>query len=199
MSNGARFAYTIEEKAVLFDQFSKAMELAREGQRPFESVSRSQQAVIMDDSIVVQPKVTTDEAGKIFHVTGEWKTAAAAFDAGDYTHRWGLASEPAKIPMEVRPVDQRMRAVPLGEVRTAEQIVALYPRQVSPIAALGFGARFPKEQERAPHIVVWRDALGQFWYLSLDVNFGVRGRSVSVFRVDPDNGFSAGCCVLVGE
>lgn len=199
MSNGT-CVWTPEDKAVVFDQFSKGMELVRENQRERQVVSSCLQAIISTDLVVsVLPKIQTTPDGKIFHVMGDWKTAAEAFDAGNYVHRWGLASEPAKIPMEVRPVDQRIRPVPLGKLTRAEDIVRAYPRMVSPISALAFGARCPKEQEETPHITLWADALGQLWCVNLNVSIGDRGRGVSVRRVDPDRRFHGGCRVLLGE
>lgn len=106
MSNST-FVWTPEETVIGFAQFSKGMELAREGQRSPETVSRALQAVIMDDDIIVVPKVIQTPTGKIFHVTSDVKirTAADAIAALNCPVKWGLAETPAKIPMVIQPVD----------------------------------------------------------------------------------------------
>lgn len=186
-------------KDVVFDQFADCMKLVQEGNRTPEEASVYLSAMISGDNIVVIPKVTTTPTGKIFHVTSNWKSAEEAISAGNYVHRLGQASDPLRIPMVIRPVNQLMRAVRLGKVMTATEILTTYPNMVSPIAALTFGAKRPKKQEEAPYIALWLDALGQVWCVVLSVNFRNCGRCVDFRQVNPDHEFIADCRILLDE
>jgi hypothetical protein len=197
MSNG-KFINTPEEKAVLFDQFSKVMEVVREGNRPAEAVSRALQAAIRDDNIVIQPKVETSGDVKIYHVIANFANATEAIEACDCPLKWGFADgRMAKVPMVVQPVNQRMRIVVPRRVVYNRELPTFLPNLVSPIAALGFGFKFPKEQVERPIGTVWRDATGRFWCVYLRVDCGQRG--VSVGQVDPDGYWVGNCGFLVGE
>jgi len=195
MSNNV---YTETEIAAVFAQFSKVMELAREGQRPAEVVSRALRAVISDDDVVVVPKVTTaPDGGKILHVTGNARSAQEAIDALDCPMKWGLADKPAEIPIVIQPVDCRTRLVPLGQVRTSKEILGLYPKILNPAEFFALGAKFPGEQRDNPIVDIWLDAVGRFWYAILDVGGGQR--SVDVYRNHPDLKWYERCRVPVRE
>ena len=193
MSNGTVVAV---DKNVLFDQFSRAMELVREGRRRPEQVSPVLQAIIADDVISITPKAVA-LAGGIFHVTGNFGSVAEALDAGNYDVRWGLAENPAEIPLVVQPVDCKVRAVPLGKVVKTGELFELYPRIVGPMELFTFGVKLPEEQRKAPHFTVWLDHKGQFWFAVLHV-FD-RERGVDVRRNDPVDEWSGHCRVLVRE
>ncbi|MBI4050830.1 MAG: hypothetical protein HY396_02550 [Candidatus Doudnabacteria bacterium] len=198
MSSGV-FEYTAEEKAALLDQFGDVLGLVQERKRHPRHISRALQAAIGDDEIVVVPKIIQTPTGKIFHVTsdGKIRTAADAISALNCPVKWGLAEKPVEIPMIIQPVDCRVRVVPLGEIRTTEEVYSLYPGIVSPAEFFAFGTKFPEEQREAPIFTVWLDALGRFWEAILAVY--VRERDVGVSRVRPDIEWLAYCRVLVRE
>jgi hypothetical protein len=197
MSNG-KFVCTPQEKAVLFDQFSRVMEDVREGIRPAEVVSRALQAAIGDDNIIVQPKVEMAGDVKIYHVVANFANATEAIKACDCPLTWGFADgRMAEVPMAVQPVDQRMRIVVPGRVVYTRELPELLPKLVSPIAALGFGFKFPKEQIERPIVTVWRDAVGRFWCVCLGI-FGDQ-RDVRVDQSGPGDGWGGSCGFLVGE
>lgn len=199
MSSGTRFDYTLEDRSVLLGQISDVTKFANEQLRPAARISLALQAAIMDDDIIVVPKVTQTPTGKIFHVTSDVKirTAADAIAATGCKVKWGLAETPEKIPMVIHPVDCRVRAVPLGQVRTTEEIYSFYPKIMTPAEFLAFGARFPKEQEEARHFTVWLDGTGRFWYAVLFI----RGdeRNVLVRGCRPGGRFYVRSRVLVRE
>jgi hypothetical protein len=195
MSSGMN-VYSAEQSHILFGQVTDVMELAREGKRPFESVSRSLQAIISDDETVIVPKISVTPTGKIYHITGNSRTAVAAFEALNCPVKWGLADKPAKIPMILQPVDAKVRLAPLGKVMTTEEIYNL-PKIASPAQVLAFGAKFQAEQLEGPIVTVWLDALGQFWYLvlyRLD-----DGRDVRVGQGGLQDEWRGGCRVLLCE
>ena len=140
MSNG-QYVYTPEQKSVTFDQFSKAMELVREGNCPPETAKRALQAMISGDDIVTAPKVTSTPNGKLFHVTSDRniRTGTDAINGLDCKVKWGLAETPDKIPMILQPVDEQVRAVPLGKVMTAEEIYLSFPKSTTPAGWAAFG------------------------------------------------------------
>jgi hypothetical protein len=196
MSNGT-FVWTPEQTAAGFAQFSKAMELVREGHRRPEIVSRALQVVIGDEDIITAPKMITTPTGKIFHVTGNFRTAEEAIASTDCKVKWGLAETPAKIPMIIQPVDCKVRAIELGKTMTTEEIYKTFPNIISPAEALAFGAKFQQEQTEAPHFTVWLDAAGRFFYVVLGV--GSDERSVNVDGDDPGGQWGGRCRVLVRE
>ncbi len=197
MSNGAaaRFVYTEQQQAALFAQFSKTMELAREGQRNPQMVSRALQSVISDDDIIVQPKVMMTTDGKTFHVVGNFNSAAEAIEAGQYRVKWGAAEKPSDIPLIIQPVDCLVRAIPLGKLTKTEELFNLFPRIVDPMTFLTFGAKVPEEQRCSPVFTVWKDTLGQFWRAVLSV-YG-DGRCLGANPVSPGAEWDADCRVLV--
>lgn len=196
MSNGAPFEYTIEEKAALFDQFSRAMQIAREGQRPADFVSRAQQAVIGDDMIIVKPKVEIVAGEKIFLITGEFNTALDVI-AG-YPVKWGYADGKAdQIPLIIQPGDVRGRLVNWGRKVYNHELPKLLPNLMDPFNTLRFGLKFPDEQRKRPIGTVWRDANGRFWYVYLGVYDG-RLR-VDVGPSDPGAFWYGGVDFLVRE
>ncbi len=203
MSNGnSIFTYTQEQEAGLFAQFSKSMEIARERQRPYDTIKQSLQAIISDDVIVqVTPKVIASaDGGKVLHVTGNFDSAALALEAGNYDGRYGFAESAkqiAKVPMIVQPVDRKVRAVPLGQFRKNSELFELYPKMADPMTLFTLGAKFPKEQLDAPIFVVWKDHLGQFMYAVL--HRGVSRRSVRVRQDHPDGGWNGYDRVLLCE
>ncbi|KKS34203.1 MAG: hypothetical protein UU95_C0016G0035 [Parcubacteria group bacterium GW2011_GWC2_42_12] len=185
MSNSTlkqKFDYTLDEQAALLSQFGHVMEAVNERQRPAARVSLALQAAISDDDIVVVPKVTTTPTGKVFHVTGNAQSAKEAIDALNCPVKWGLAETPEKIPLIIQPVDCRARFIPLGRVRTTEEIYN-FPKILPPTEFFALGAKFPKEQCEAPILDVWLDAVGRFWYAILTVN-GVQ-RDVDVRQAHP--------------
>lgn len=187
MSSGTlkqRFDYTLDEQAALLSQFGHVMEAVNERQRPAARVSLALQAAISDDDIVVVPKVTMTSTGKAYHVTGNARSAKEAIDALNCPVKWGLAEKPAEIPMIIQPVDCRVRAIPLEQVRTTEEIYGLYSKILTPAEFFAFGAKFPEEQREAPHFTIWLDANGQFWDAILGVDGGER--YVSVLQYHPD-------------
>lgn len=189
MSNG-EFAYTAEQTAALFAQFSKAMELARERQRDPMFVSRQLQPII-------DPNIVAASVAGVFHVIGNFSSAAEAIDAGDYPVKWGYAEKPDEIPLIIQPVDCFVRAVPLGRLTKARDMFSLYPRMIDPMTAFTFGVCFPEEQRKASHITLWMDTVGELWYVSLDVTG--RPRLVRVRQVGPGGVFLDSCRVLVRE
>lgn len=191
------FEYTLEEQAALLGQFADAMEIARERKRPVKTISHALQAIISDDDIVAVQKFVLTPTGKLFHVTGNCQSAKEAVDATDCPLKWGLAEKPAEIPMIIQPVDCRARAIPLGQVRTTERIYKLYPKILTPAEFFAFGAKFPEEQRKAPHLTVWLDANGLFCCALLDVN-GAQ-RRVRVNRDSPGDEWYEHCRVLVRE
>ncbi len=197
MSN-RKFEYSLEEKASLLAKFSKSMDLANEGARSFEAVSRPLQAIISDENIVVVPKVSiAPDGGRIFHVTANFASAQEAIDAGKYPRKWALANTPAEIPLVIQPVDSRVRAVSLGEYRRTKEIFGLYPNIMSPIAVLAFGALFPEEQRDKPIFSIWKDAVGKFWCVFLSTSDCER--LVGVFQEDLDDKWDDSSRVLVSE
>jgi hypothetical protein len=170
MSNDA-YVWTAEQTATGFAQFSKAMELVREGLRKPERVSSALQAIISDDDIIVAPKIIQAPTHKVFHVTSDPKirSAADAINALNCPVKWGIAETPAKIPMIIQPVDCKVRAILLGKVMSTEEIYKLYPKIVTPAEFFAFGAKFPEEQRKAPHFTIWLDAAGRFLCAFLDV------------------------------
>ncbi len=199
MSNGNRFEYTTEEKATLFAQFAKSQEFANEGKRPFETVSRSLQAIISPDTVVsFSPKVSVDGDGiKTFHVVGNFASLSDAVTAGDYNDIYGELSKPEKIPHIVHPVDQKVKAVPLGKTTTLQEIYDSYPRMASLMTLFTLGSQCKEEQREAPILIVWKDAFGRFWYAILD-GYG-SDRYALARRSGPDGGFGGRCRVLVCE
>lgn len=195
MSSGMN-VYSPEQFRTLFLQVKDVMDYAGEGKRSFESVARSLQAIISDDETVIVPKVTVTPTGKVYHITGNVRTAVDAFKALDCPVKWGFAETPAKIPMILQPVDAKVRLTPLGKVMTTEEIYNL-PRIASPAQVLAFGAKFPAEQLEDPILTVWLDALGQFWCLILSRDDGKR--FVGVDRSVPRGGWDDYCRVLLCE
>ncbi len=163
MSNGTRFAYTVEQKSVLLDQFSKAMELVRERNRRPEQVTQALQVIIGDEDIVTSPKVVKSPTGHVFHVISDPKIRSAAdvINALDCPIKLGLAKNPGDIPMVVQPVDCKVRPVPVGNMETADELFGLFPKIATPAEFFAFHARFPKERWKQPHITVWWDARGR--------------------------------------
>lgn len=199
MSSGTVFDYTAEEKAALLDQAADVLGLVQERKRSPQLVKQAFQAVIGDHEILVQPKISQTPSGNIFHVTSDVKirTAADVIAATGCKVKWGLAETPDKIPMIIQPVDEHVRAVPLGKVMTAEEIYFSFPKSTTPAGWAAFGAKFPEEQRKAPHIVIWLDASGRFFCGALRV-YDVE-RRVFVSPCIPDFKFNADCCVLVRE
>jgi len=204
MSNGnGTFDYTLEEQATLLAQFTKSGTLINERKRPFDTVSRSLQAIIADDSVIqITPKVIADAGdGKVLHVTGDYDSAALALDAGEYNDRYGFsenAKQIAKVPMIVQPVDRKVRiSPPLGRYVKTSEMFGLYPKMTDPMTLFTLGAKFPKEQLDGPIFVVWKDHAGQFWCAILG-GFGSR-RRVNVRRVSPDGKWDDGYRVLLCE
>jgi len=202
MGNGT-FVHTTEEKAILFAQFSKSMELAREGQRPFEDVSRPLQAIISDDMVVqITPKVVQSaDGGRVFHVIGDFESAESALVAGGYKYRYDYAAAKAnkivEVPMIIQPVDRKVRLVPLGQIRTTRELFGLYPKIADPMTLLTLGARFPKEQLEGPIFVVWKDHSRRFWYAILSRD-GF-DRYVDVIQYYPDYEWGGNYRVLLCE
>ncbi|MDO8668139.1 MAG: hypothetical protein Q7K35_03500 [bacterium] len=168
--SSSTFNYTLEEQASLLSQFGHAMELVNERQRPASRVSLALQAVIRDDDIVVVPKVTATPAGKVYHVTGNARSAQEAINLLSGLLKLNLASNPAKIPLIIQPVDCYVRAVPLGKIVKTRELFGLFPRIVSPMTLFAFGAKFPEEQRLARHFTLWANVDNQFWYALLGVN-----------------------------
>ncbi len=200
MSNG-KFTYTKEQEASLFAQFSKAMEIVRERQRPYETVKQSLQAIISDCEIQIKPKILAGADGdNVFHVTGNFGSASLALDAGKYDARYGYAESAraiAKVPMIVQPVDCKVRAVPLGQFRKNAEIFGLYPKIAGPMTLFTLGVKFPEKQFGGSIFVIWKDHKGQFWYAFLG---GTRGwRSVNVCLEDPNQGWASHDHVLLYE
>ncbi len=197
MSSGTAI---VNEWEVAFGQVADVMKLLREGNRTPASVKPALQSIISDDIVVVQPKVTMQGDVKIYHVVASFNNAAEVIEATGCPVRWGFADgNMGKVPMVVQPVNQRMRIVIPGRVVYNRELPKLLPNLVSPIAALGFGFRFPNEQTERPLATVWRDAVGRFWYVYLGV-YG-RQRSVRVRQFEPDDywGDHVGFLVGVGE
>lgn len=186
MSNGtATFAYTEQEKAAIFDQFSKSMEIAREGQRHPKRVSDALQCIIGDDDIIVRPKVTIVGGEKVYHITGDFNTAAEVIEAGNYPVKWGYADGKIdKVPMVIWSGDVRARIVVPGRVVYNRELPKLLPNMLDPFNALRFGVKFQSEQLERPIAVVCMDASGEFWYVYLD-RFDDE-RSVGVSQRGPD-------------
>ncbi len=198
MSSG-NFEYTLEEQAALLGQFADVMEAARERQRPAQKISLALSAAISDDDIIRVPKVVQTSTGKIFHVSSgnNIRSATDAINTLDCKVKRGLAETPNKIPMILQPVDEHVRAIPLGKVMTAEDIYFSFPKSTTPAGWAAFGAKFPEEQRKAPHIVIWLDASGRFFCGNLFVCGD--GRGVGVGPCGPGEEFHAYCCVLVRE
>lgn len=197
MSNG-KYVYSPEQELAVYRLGTKAMELVREANCRPELAQTALQAIISDDDIAITKKVVSTPNGKIFHVTSasNIRTGADAIKALDCKKKWGLAETPDKIPMIIQPVDEQVRAVQLGKVMTAEEIYVSFPKSTTPAGWAAFGAKFPKEQLEAPHIVVWLFQ-GQFFYGDLDVYVGER--DVRVNPCNPAIRFDDRCCVLVRE
>jgi hypothetical protein len=194
-----RFEYTLEERSLLLGKVSDVAKFAHEQLRPADRLSLALDAAISDDDIIVVPKVVQSPNGQIFHVTSgsNIRTGADAINALDCKVKWGLAETPNKIPIILQPVDETVRAVPLGKVMTAEEICFSFPKSTTPAGWAAFGAKFPEEQRKAPHIVIWLDASGQFFYGYLDICDDER--IVDVYPCRPGYGFDGRCCVLVRE
>lgn len=195
--SSSTFEYTLDERAVLLDQFASVMKITQERQRPAARVSLALQAAISDDDIVVVPKVTVTPTGKVYHITGNARSAKEAVDALDCPTKWGLAETPEKISMIIQPVDCQARAITLGQVRTTEEIYRLYPKILTPAEFFALGAKFPEEQRQAPLFMVWLDALGRFWCAVLGVDGGQR--LVGVGRICPDGKWNESYRVPVRE
>jgi hypothetical protein len=196
MSNGC-YVWAPEQKAVVFDQLSKFLELIREGKRSPE-VARVLQAVISDDDVTVTPKVATTARGEVFHVTANFKSAQEAIAALDCPVKLDLANyRPEEIPLVIQPVDCRVRAVPLDRVVKTSELFGLFPRPAGPLALFAFGAKFPDEQKKAHHFTVWLDGGGRFWYVVLFVCGDQR--CVEVFRTGPGNEWGERYRLLVCE
>lgn len=186
------------EWEVAFGQVADVMKMVREGNRTPGSISSAMQAVIGDHIITVQPKVTMDGDTKIYHVVANFANATEAVNACDCPVKWGYADgKMGEVPMVVQPVNQRMRIVIPGRVVYNRELPELLPNLVSPIAALGFGFKFPELQRNQPIATVWRDAQGGFWcvYLSVDGD----QRSVGVNQRGPGDGWGDDVGFLVGE
>ena len=197
MSNG-KYVYSPEQELAVYRLGTKAMELVREANCRPELAQTALQAMISDDDITIAKKVVSTPNGKLFHVTSasNIRTGSDAINGLDCKVKWGLAETPDKIPMILQPVDEQVRAVPLGKVMTAEEIYFSFPKSTTPAGWAAFGAKFPEEQRKAPHIVVWLFQ-GQFFYGLLFI-CDVR-RSVCVSQCRPGLRFYGGCCVLVRE
>lgn len=182
------------ERTLLY-QVGDVLNLMQEGKRRPVDVSRILQGIIADHDFTIRPKA--EAVAGVFHVVGNFTSAAAAIEAGKYPVKWGLAENPAKIPLIVQPVDCRVRAVRLGRRVKVKEMFGLYPRIVDPMTCFTFGARFPEEQEKATHITVWMDAKGRFLCALLFV-FGGR-RRVVVGPVGPEFEFGGVFLVLVRE
>lgn len=197
MSSGV-FEYSLEEKATLLDQFADVMELMRERQRPAQKISRAFQSLIADDDIIVQPKVTVVSGEKVYHITGDFNSAAEAIEAGDYPVKWGYADGKASaIPMVILPGDVRARIVVPGRVVYNRELPKLLPNMLDPFNALRFGAKFQSEQLERPLAAVWRDAAGEFWYIYLH-RYGDE-RLVDVSEHNPDDHWRGHVGFLVRE
>jgi hypothetical protein len=189
---------TAEDKATLFDQTSKVMELVREGNRSAQEVSKIMHGFIADDIIQVRPKIIAKKRSKIFHIGCNYKAAEEATDAGNYPRKWGWADgSPEKIPMVIQPVDQKTRMVPLGETRTAEDSYNLYPKAASPLSVLTFGAQFPDEQKDDPIFTVYKDSAGRFCCVVLSVSGD--DRFVNAGENRPRSEFYGHCRLLQNE
>ncbi len=195
MSNGT-FTYTQEQTVAHFAQFSKAMEMAREGQCDPANVTRALQAIIGRDEIVVASRVAVTPTGKIFHVTGDARSAAKAIEATGCPVKWNVAETPSKIPMSILPVDCHAQIAPLGKTTTTEEIYKI-PKIASFNQIFAFAAEFPAEQLDDPIVTVCLDAEGQFWYAIL-VRRG-SGRGVDVDQNHPDDEWDGVCRVLLCE
>jgi hypothetical protein len=192
-----RFEYSLVEKAALFSQFASVMKIAHNQERPAARISLALQAAVSDDDIIVIPKVIQTPTGKVFHVTGNARTATDAINALDCPVKQGLAGTPAKIPMILQPVDCKVRAVPLGMVISTEEVYSLYPKILTPAEFFAFGAKFPEEQRKASHFTIWLDAKGRFWRAVLGADVGRRG--VEVYLANPDVLWHVRYRVLVRE
>lgn len=179
----------------LWKQELSVRKMVLDGERSGAEYHRILQGIIADDDFQIIPKSVANS--RVFPVVGNYTSAAAAIEAGNYPVKWGLAENPEKIPLIIQPVDCRVRAVPLGRVVKVREMFGLYPRMVDPMACFTFGALFAKEQENAPHITVWKDSKGRFWYADLYVYDGER--DVGVREVDPEFEIGEGCLVLVRE
>ncbi len=200
MSND-KFNYTLEEQSTLLAQYTKMGTIINERQRPFNNVSPLLQAGIRGDDIVVVPRITVGDNGKLFHVTGNARTAVEAFDALGCEVRWGYAETPKKIPLIPGPVDENVRAIPLSELGDIRETGKLYEaygsKIISPISVIYFGIKFPDEQRERALFTIWLDALGQFWYVILSRSGSKR--SVNVSQDAPDARWGDGNCLLLRE
>ena len=172
--SSSSFNYRPGEQVALYAQAASVTKIIMERQRPYKLVSQALQAVISNDDIVVVPRVKVTSKGKVFHVTGNARSAKEAIDALDCPVKWGLAETPEKIPLVIQPVDCRVRPVPLDKITKGWDLFTLFPRMVSPMALFAFGAKFPDEQREAPHFTLWLDSNGQFWCAFLGVGDGKR-------------------------
>ena len=197
-STNRPFTNTDGQDLTAYRQLASVMGYVLGGQRSAGRVSAVLQTIISDDDIVVVPKVTAAATGKIFHITGNARSAKEAIGALNCPVKWGLAETPEKIPMIIQPVDCRARAIPLGQIRTTGEIYKFYPKILSPVEFFAFGAKFLDQQREAPYLSVWLDTLGRFWCAILGVHGD--GRRDVVVRLDrPGGEWSEGCRVLVRE
>ena len=170
MSNGkGKFDYTLEEQSTLLAQYTKMGTIINERQQPFTSVSPLLQAGIRGDDVIVVPKITVGDNGKIFHVTGNARTSIDAFDALGCEVRWGFAETPekiGKIPLIPGPIDENVRAVPLKELgdirKTGELYEAYGSKIVSPISGVYMATKYRDEQRERVLFTIWLGPDGQF-------------------------------------
>lgn len=174
-----KYPYTDEDQAKLFRQFASVMKLAQEGQRPASQVSQVLQVVIGGGDIIVVPLARAAPAGKVFHVTGNFRSPQEAIDALDCPVKWGLAETPEKIPLIIQPVDCLVRTARLGGAVKIGALIELFPRIVAPMTLFAFGAEYQEEQQGTPHFTVWLDANGLFWSALISINGDKRHVNVS--------------------
>ena len=196
MSSG-KFTYTQEQKLGHYAQFVHAMKIAQEQQRDPEVVKRSLQAIISDDmNVSFTPKIITTPSGNVYHVVGNYDSATAAIEAGNYGEKWGTAQNPEKIPLIIQPVNSFVRLVPLGEFVRNDKLFEIYPRIADPMTLFTLGVQLPELLLEGPIFTVWRFG-EQFWYAVLLVRG--RERRVDVYPSDPGDRWSAHYRVLVRE
>lgn len=189
--------YTPEQRLDAFDRAADVMKLIRENKRP-DRVLAGLKAIVSDDDIAVIPKVMVTPTGKVYHITSDpsVRTTAGLITGLDCPVKLGLAENPFKIPMIIQPCDCRARLVPLGQVRTTEEIYNI-PLILGPNELFNFGRKFPEDQLQDPIVTVWLDSNGQCFCAILHRYLGER--FVSVDRSHPDDGWVDCCCVLIRE
>ena len=143
---------------------------------------------------IVVPNVVATPTGEVFFVTTRVRSAKDAINALNCQLKFGFALTPENVPMIIRRVQCKVRAVVLDEAAETEEVFEKFPNIVDPLTLFAFGAKYPFEQIVAQHITIWMDAISQFWAARLFVR--EQKREVSVFQVSPRNRFGKNSRIL---